>query len=75
MSLSFPAALQIARVLTDALPFIQRFTGKVIVIKYGGNAMVDEALKNSFARDVVLVKASRAEGLEGLAETIAGGAA
>jgi acetylglutamate kinase len=56
MSLSPSAALQIARVLTDALPFIQRFTGKVIVIKYGGNAMVDDALKNGFARDVVLMK-------------------
>jgi acetylglutamate kinase len=56
MSLSSLPALQIARVLTDALPFIQRFTGKVIVIKYGGNAMVDDALKNGFARDVVLMK-------------------
>lgn len=56
MSLSSSAALHIAQVLTDALPFIQRFTGKVIVIKYGGNAMVDDALKNSFARDVVLMK-------------------
>lgn len=56
MSLNSSAALQIARVLTDALPFIQRFTGKVIVIKYGGNAMVDDVLKNGFARDVVLMK-------------------
>ncbi len=45
-----------ARVLTEALPYIQRFKGKTVVIKYGGNAMVDEALKNSFARDVVLMK-------------------
>ncbi len=49
-------AARIAKVLTEALPYIQRFTGKTVVIKYGGNAMVDEALKNSFARDVVLLK-------------------
>ena len=46
----------IARVLTEALPYIQRFSGKTIVIKYGGNAMVDEELKSSFARDIVLLK-------------------
>jgi len=45
-----------ARVLTEALPYIQRFQGKTLVIKYGGNAMVDEALKSAFARDVVLMK-------------------
>ncbi|MEK6771761.1 MAG: acetylglutamate kinase [Pseudomonadota bacterium] len=45
-----------ARILTEALPYIQRFKGKTVVIKYGGNAMVDDALKNSFARDVVLMK-------------------
>lgn len=45
-----------ARVLAEALPYIQRFHGKSMVIKYGGNAMVDEKLKNSFARDVVLMK-------------------
>jgi acetylglutamate kinase len=45
-----------ARVLTEALPYIQRFQGKTLVIKYGGNAMVDETLKQSFARDVVLMK-------------------
>jgi len=49
-------ALNIAKVLTEALPYIQRFAGKTLVIKYGGNAMVDEALKQSFARDVVLMK-------------------
>jgi acetylglutamate kinase len=48
--------MNIARVLTEALPYIQRFTGKTIVIKYGGNAMVDGQLKNGFARDVVLMK-------------------
>ena len=51
------SALQVARVLTTALPYIQRYAGKTIVIKYGGNAMVDEALKQGFARDVVLLKA------------------
>lgn len=50
------SARNIAHVLIEALPYIQRFTGKTIVIKYGGNAMVDEALKSSFARDVVLMK-------------------
>jgi len=57
MPLTSSAAMNIARVLTEALPYIQRFTGKTVVIKYGGNAMVDEALKNGFARDVVLMKA------------------
>jgi acetylglutamate kinase len=47
---------QIAGVLAEALPYIQKFHGKTIVIKYGGNAMVDERLKHSFARDVVLMK-------------------
>ena len=46
----------IASVLTEALPYIQKFQGKTIVIKYGGNAMVDEDLKSSFARDIVLMK-------------------
>ena len=46
----------IAKVLIEALPYIQRFAGKTVVVKYGGNAMVDEALKRSFARDVVLLK-------------------
>ena len=46
----------IPRVLTEALPYIQRFSGKTIVIKYGGNAMVDDQLKDSFARDIVLLK-------------------
>jgi acetylglutamate kinase len=56
MSLSRDAAMNIAKVLTEALPYIQRFTGKTIVIKFGGNAMVDEQLQNSFARDIVLMK-------------------
>jgi acetylglutamate kinase len=46
----------IASVLSESLPYIQKFRGKTIVIKYGGNAMVDEDLKSSFARDVVLMK-------------------
>jgi len=49
-------AINVANVLNEALPYIQRFTGKTIVIKYGGNAMVDEDLKNSFARNIVLLK-------------------
>jgi acetylglutamate kinase len=56
MSLSTDQAQNVAHVLTSALPYIQRFSGKTLVIKYGGNAMVDEALKNSFAMDVVLLK-------------------
>lgn len=49
-------ALAAAQVLTQALPYIQRYQGKCMVIKYGGNAMVDEALKSAFARDLVLMK-------------------
>jgi len=49
-------ASQIAHVLIEALPYIRRFAGKTIVIKYGGNAMENEILKNSFARDIVLMK-------------------
>jgi acetylglutamate kinase len=56
MSIDRDAAVNIARVLTEALPYIQRFTGKTIVVKYGGNAMVDPLLKESFARDLVLMK-------------------
>jgi len=56
MPLNKESALNIAHVLTEALPYIQRFSGKTIVIKYGGNAMIDDKLKNSFARDVVLMK-------------------
>jgi acetylglutamate kinase len=49
------AALK-ARILGEALPYIQRFHGKTIVVKFGGNAMVDDALKAGFARDVALLK-------------------
>src|SRR3954468_9480314 len=45
-----------AKVLAEALPYIRRFHGKTIVVKYGGNAMTDERLKASFAHDVVLLK-------------------
>jgi acetylglutamate kinase len=45
-----------AAVLAEALPYIKRFHGKTIVVKYGGNAMTDEHLKQCFARDVVLLK-------------------
>lgn len=50
-------SLNIANVLTEALPYIQKFSGATIVVKYGGNAMVQDELKRSFARDVVLMKA------------------
>ena len=56
MSLSPTTATETARVLADALPYIQRFAGKTIVVKYGGAAMVDETLQSSFAKDVVLMK-------------------
>ncbi|PTQ89161.1 acetylglutamate kinase [Agitococcus lubricus] len=56
MTLSRDAALNVAKVLTEALPYIQRFAGKTIVVKYGGNAMTDPELENSFARDIVLLK-------------------
>jgi len=53
--MSTPAAVK-AELLSEALPFIQNFFDKTIVIKYGGNAMTEERLKESFARDVVLLK-------------------
>jgi acetylglutamate kinase len=56
MALTGTAAELKAKVLAEALPYIQRFHGKTIVIKYGGNAMTDEKLKHSFASDVVLLK-------------------
>lgn len=45
-----------AHTLLEALPYIRRFSGKTIVIKYGGHAMADEALKRSFALDIILLK-------------------
>lgn len=56
MALTQDAALNIAKVLTEALPYIQRFNGATIVVKYGGNAMTDPELEHSFARDIVLMK-------------------
>lgn len=56
MTLDRAQALNTAQVLSTALPYIQKFTGKTLVIKYGGNAMVDEELKTQFARDIVLLK-------------------
>ncbi len=56
MALTAESARNVARVLSEAMPYIQRFQGKTIVIKYGGNAMVDENLKQGFARDIVLMK-------------------
>jgi len=50
------SADQIAHVLIEALPYIRRFKGKTLVVKYGGNAMTDDHLKHSFARDIVLLK-------------------
>ncbi|MCX2980021.1 acetylglutamate kinase [Halieaceae bacterium IMCC14734] len=57
MSLDLDTPDNIAKVLTEALPYIQRFAGKTIVVKYGGNAMIDPNLQESFARDIVLLKA------------------
>ena len=50
------AAVRTAKVLAEAMPYIQRFQGRTVVIKYGGAAMEGDALKSSFARDVVLMK-------------------
>ena len=57
MTLERDAAAQVAKVLSEALPYIRRFVGKTLVIKYGGNAMESEELKQGFARDIVLMKA------------------
>ncbi len=56
MALTGTTAADRAKILAEALPYIQRFHGKTIVIKYGGNAMTEDRLKKSFARDVVLLK-------------------
>ena len=56
MSLTKAQAKNVAHVLSEAMPYIQSFRDKTVVIKYGGNAMVDEELKEGFARDVVLMK-------------------
>src|SRR5210317_1155848 len=54
--MSTPNDNMTSQVLTEALPYIRRFHGTTVVIKYGGNAMTEEALKDSFAADVVLMK-------------------
>jgi len=56
MALTATTAQLKAKILAEALPYIQRFHGKTIVVKYGGNAMTEETLRHSFARDVVLLK-------------------
>ncbi|MFN3631135.1 MAG: acetylglutamate kinase, partial [Casimicrobiaceae bacterium] len=56
MPLSAASAADRARILADALPYIRQFHDKTIVVKYGGNAMTDPALKKSFAFDVVMLK-------------------
>lgn len=56
MSLDKKSALRVAQVLNEALPYIQQFTDKTVVVKFGGNAMVDRELQNSFARDIILMK-------------------
>ncbi|WP_151702184.1 acetylglutamate kinase [Nitrincola alkalilacustris] len=56
MPLTRQQAITTTMVLSEAIPYIQRFVGKTIVIKYGGNAMTDEKLKASFARDIVMMK-------------------
>jgi len=56
MALTGNTAAEKAKILAEALPYIRRFHGKTIVIKYGGNAMTDDKLKNSLAHDVVLLK-------------------
>ncbi|MES1949687.1 acetylglutamate kinase [Salinisphaera sp. S4-8] len=56
MSLDPEQAARVARVLGEALPYIRRFAGKTVVIKYGGNAMTDPELKSGFARDIALMK-------------------
>lgn len=48
--------IQHAEILLEALPYIRRFSGKTVVVKYGGNAMIDDDLKQAFARDIVLLK-------------------
>ena len=56
MSISETNAINISKVLTEALPYIRKFNNKVVVIKYGGNAMENKVLQKNFARDLVLMK-------------------
>ncbi|HEX7380639.1 MAG TPA: acetylglutamate kinase [Nevskiaceae bacterium] len=57
MPMNAAHAMDVARILTEALPYIHRFAGRTVVIKYGGNAMTDPRLKRLFAGDVALMKA------------------
>ena len=54
--MTLPVRIEKARVLIEALPYMRRFEGKTFVIKYGGNAMVEESLKEGFAQDVILLR-------------------
>lgn len=56
MSINRKRAITTVKILSEALPYLQRFAGRTVVIKYGGNAMIDEELKDSFARDMVMLK-------------------
>ena len=56
MTLNSHSAMNVAHVLNEAMPYIRRFSHKTVVIKYGGNAMETEELKNGFARDIVMMK-------------------
>ena len=56
MALNADTAMQVAHVLTEALPYIRRFAGKTVVVKYGGNAMENPQQATSFARDITLMK-------------------
>lgn len=56
MPLTRLQAIETSKILSTALPYIQKYVGKTLVIKYGGNAMIDEKLKSSFARDIVMMK-------------------
>jgi len=56
MSITENNAINISKVLTEALPYIRKFNNKVVVIKYGGNAMENKILQKNFARDLVLMK-------------------
>ena len=54
---------QRAEILVQALPYIQQYTGKIVVIKYGGNAMINEELKHAFAEDIVFLRRENRVGL------------
>ena len=56
MTITENNAINISKVLTEALPYIRKFNNKVVVIKYGGNAMENKILQKNFARDLVLMK-------------------